>query len=286
MQTIMVAIDLSERSDRALRRACLLAREHGAALILLHIISDHHAAWHAEELQTKAAAALEGLTQTLQTIDGVPCKVRTDIAPEVAGIVEAARTERPDLLVIGPRSPRRFSELFSGSTAEEVIRTIPCPVLMANALPLGPYRHIMQATDLSDVSVSALKEFAALGINTAPGSTILHIFDAPGAMVTGAFSPAKAEMDHYLEKEKSAAHQTLTALVRAARLSANEVITHPLETNFAHQILAIAAQEAADLLVISTRGRSGIAKALLGSVAARILATADIDVLTMPPIRN
>ena len=79
--------------------------------------------------------------------------------------------EKPDLLVLGPHRRRIFRDIFIGTTVERTIREADCPVLMANAAPVGPYRHVLLSTDLSEGSRDAMatylflnlsKEFAAL----------------------------------------------------------------------------------------------------------------------------
>ena len=71
MKHIMVATDLSERSDRALRRATLLARETGAALSVVNAVDDDKPRHIVERERDDADALLRRLTATLQEVDGV-----------------------------------------------------------------------------------------------------------------------------------------------------------------------------------------------------------------------
>jgi nucleotide-binding universal stress UspA family protein len=52
-----------------------------------------------------------------------------------------------------------------------------------------------------------------------------------------------------------------------------------------HEILKAAGEEHADLIVMSTHGRRGLAKMLIGSVTEQVLRTAQIDDLAIPPQR-
>jgi nucleotide-binding universal stress UspA family protein len=53
-----------------------------------------------------------------------------------------------------------------------------------------------------------------------------------------------------------------------------------------HEILKAVSEEEADLIVMSTHGRSGLAKMLIGSVTEQVLRTAQTDVLAIPPKRG
>lgn len=286
MHTVMVAIDLSERSDRALWRAILVAKKNGAELALVHVVDDNQPAWETDAQHVDASAALQRLARTIEDVDRVSCSVQVPVAPSVAGVVDMANALETGLVVIGPHKRNALKDLFVDSTAERLLGAVPCPVLMANALPLGPYRHVMQTTDLSDVSAAALKRFASVDLGPIFKRRLLHVFDAPGMQVTGAFSPAKAEQDHYLYLRRSAAEQEMAAFVAAHGLAAGEGLLRPLETTSANDILRTAQDEDVDLVVISTHGRGGIAKFVLGSVAAQVLARSSIDVLILPPLRT
>lgn len=286
MHTVMVAIDLSERSDRALRRAILVAKKNGAELALVHVVDDNQPAWETDTQHVDASDALQRLASTIEDVDMVSCSLQVPVAPSVAGVVDVANALEAGLVVIGPHKRNALKDLFVDSTAEQLLGAVPCPVLMANALPLGPYRHVMQTTDLSDVSAAALKRFASVDLGPIFKRRLLHVFDAPGMQVTGAFSPAKAGQDHYLYQRRSAAEQEMATFVAAHGLAAGEGLLRPLETTSANDILRTAQDEDVDLVVISTHGRGGIAKLVLGSVAAQVLARSSIDVLILPPLRT
>ena len=57
----------------------------------------------------------------------------------------------------------------------------------------------------------------------------------------------------------------------------------PITTTTARDMIAASQKHAADLLVVSTHGRSGLSRMVLGSVAAEVLAHSPLDVLAVPP---
>lgn len=108
MKTILVATDFSARSDRALRRATLLARQSGATLSLIHVVDDDQARRIIDSERSAATELLSEQAATLTKIDGVPCDARVIVADPFAGIIRAAEESAPDLLV-GLIVDRRFA---------------------------------------------------------------------------------------------------------------------------------------------------------------------------------
>jgi len=283
MRTIMVATDLSVRSDRALRRATLLARQHGARIMLLHVVEESLPASQQAENRDKARHLLDRTAETMHAVDTVLTEVRVVVGTPFSAIVEEVEQHKPDLLVMGPCDTQALKTVFVGTTAERVLRSVSCPVLMAKGVPAQAYRHVMQTTDLSDGAQSALKLFAGLRFADTAHQTVLHVFDALSVRRVGLYAPSQAEVDFNLSRESAAARQALADAMAQAGAGRPELLVRNLETTAAQDILTIAEEIGADLLVISTRGRSGLAKLMLGSVAEQVLKIANIDVLAVPP---
>jgi nucleotide-binding universal stress UspA family protein len=286
MRTIMVATDFSERSDRALRRAVLLARQSGAAISLVHVVDDDQPPRIVESERGAAEDLLQEQAATLGHVDGVASEARVVLGDAFAGIVRAAEETAADLLVIGPHRRQVLRDVFVGTTAERTIRSATCPVLMANAPPVGPHRHVLMATDLSDASRRVVESVAALGLAGQSRTSLLHVFDEPALRLGMLGAMPTDEKAHYREEARERALQELSAF--AASLGAGRMVelVRPDDTTPADAILKTAAEEAADLIVVGTLGRSGLARLFLGSVAAEVLRNADRDVLAVPPRRD
>ncbi len=141
VRRLLVPIDFSEGSVRALAWARALARACDAQIVLLHVV-DLGATWVplsgpavypapvppsiAAQVADVARAALEGLEQEAPEVS--QRIVRTghprDVIPEVAREIAA------DLIVMGSHSRRGVSRLLIGSVAEHVVRHAPVPVLV------------------------------------------------------------------------------------------------------------------------------------------------------------
>ena len=281
---IMLATDFSERSDRALRRAVILARQHQAGLHILHVVDDDRPRRIVDHEVGDARQLLAELASSLQDMDGVACTTAILLDDPFAGIVKAAEKESPDLLVIGPHRRQILRDAFVGTTAERTIRAARCPVLMVNGPPVGPWRKVLMTTDLSDAAGSALARFVAAGIAGDATRAILYVFDAPALRLAMSDSMGNEGQRDYLDALSREARQDLAQFTeRAGGGHAERIVRHE-ETTVAGDILKTAREVGADMIVVSTQGKGAIARMVLGSVALQVLKDAECDILVMPPL--
>jgi len=142
---ILVATDLTEASQPALRAALALAQETSAEVVALHVAEPAYPAHHwyvpyigddahalraivARELET-ARTALE--TQISEAGGGARALVRVGRPAHV--IIEAATELGSDLIIVGTHGRKGIEHMLLGSVAERVIRTAPGPVLTVRA---------------------------------------------------------------------------------------------------------------------------------------------------------
>jgi nucleotide-binding universal stress UspA family protein len=282
MKTIILATDFSERSDRALRRATLLARQSGARLLVVHAIDDDMPEAMTESARSAATALLESLQATVREADGVSCETRIVVADPHFGIAQAAGEERPDLLVLGPHRRQALRDIFAGTTAERTIRAVDCPVLMVNGPPVGLWRRIVVATDLGDASARALGTFKRLGLSGDAEVSLLHTYTPPEETSESAVDPV-GDWALHLEALREASADRLAHFAGQTGASGWGRILRPAVMGTAAEILSAAGAASADLLVVGTQGRSGATRFFLGSVAEAVLRSATCDVLAIPP---
>jgi nucleotide-binding universal stress UspA family protein len=282
MQKIMLATDFSERSDRALRRATLLAKEISASLVLVHVVDDDRPRWIVDRDRKDAVRLLGELTRTVQDVDGLACEGSVVLSDPFDGIVQETRNKSPDLLVIGSHRRRLLMDVFIGTTAERTIRSVECPVLMVNAPPVGFYRRVLHATDLSDNSRAAMEGLAGLTIGANAACSLLHVFEAPALRVAMAHTLPKEQQEDYLQDARASASQALARFVAASGVWRAEQIVRHEETTVANEVRQAAIELESDLIVLATHGRSGFVKLFLGSVAEEMLRMSQADVLVFP----
>jgi nucleotide-binding universal stress UspA family protein len=143
-----------------------------------------------------------------------------------------------------------------------------------------PTRTILVATDFSEGSDKALDHAIELGIQTKAKLDLLHVVEPPADGFP--FGPAYtdgAAFAAYIEEELAR---------RAARVLAAGLTCHTrsVEGGAATEIVARTREIGADLVVVGTHGRRGLAHVLLGSVAERVVQHAGCPVLTVPFSRS
>lgn len=143
-------------------------------------------------------------------------------------------------------------------------------------------QRILHPTDFSSASRGAFAEAVRTAKAERARLTIMHVLDQPILPLVGdgAYLPPKL----YEEVGTSArvhAHKQLDRLVARARTAGVRADSRLLEGIVHAEIVQAARRIGADLIVMGTHGRTGLAKALLGSVAARVIASAPCPVLTV-----
>jgi nucleotide-binding universal stress UspA family protein len=140
-QRILVPVDGSPTSERALQEALRLAQQQSGRLELVHVLGDvrlmeaNSYINYAEmkDAMTSAGKKLLEQTRTVAQQSGTAAEVKlleaggTRIA---SAIVEEARLWQADLIVIGTHGRTGFSRVLFGSVAEGVVRTAHIPVLL------------------------------------------------------------------------------------------------------------------------------------------------------------
>mgnify|MGYP000102727171 CR=1 FL=1 len=140
-QRILIPVDGSPTSDRALGEAIALARQQNAQLQLLHVIEEIHfvdiesSINYAELQETMRSSGNKVLTQAQTAVQQVGMTAETKLleasGKRVASVIVAEAERWPaDLIVIGTHGRTGFNRLLFGSVAEGVVRTAPVPVLL------------------------------------------------------------------------------------------------------------------------------------------------------------
>lgn len=142
MSTVLYATDMSEVSSGAFPFACSLARDHGAKLIVLHVIPSgtHQFLTLAQLGQGETAEQFENdIRRELQRHYPAPEQVLVDYklgkGDPAASITKVAEEMACDLIVVGSHGRTGLSRVLIGSVAEHVVRTARCPVLVVKTIP-------------------------------------------------------------------------------------------------------------------------------------------------------
>ena len=142
---ILVPADFSPASDAALAWARDLAQQYAARVSLLHVVTDPRAVgmWtpevyvpaNAETQERLLREARERLERALPADERSRFAVTIDarLGDVAENILETARAQHVDLIVMGTHGRHGLAHLLLGSVAERVLRDAPCPVLTTHA---------------------------------------------------------------------------------------------------------------------------------------------------------
>jgi universal stress protein E len=285
MKAIVAATDFSARSQRALRRAGLLARQFGAEVTLVHVVDDDQPEALVEVERREAERYLNEQMTSLAELRDSRCRAIVATGEAFDGILQAAKNASADLIVMGMHRKQLLRDTIVGTTIERVIRTGPYPVLMVNKDAAHPYRHVLAAVDMSKASAHAIQTAGASGLLGDASVSLIHAFLAPGRGMMYAANAPEEQIEKYVASERLQAREELFAFLAAHEIE-SQGWRHRIEEGAAFDVISNAVKETTpDLVVIGTHGRSGIVKMLIGSVAEEVLRSIDVDILAVPPVR-
>lgn len=291
LRTIFAATDFSSTANQAVRLGARLAKSNGARLILHHSVAAHprpllsagteiFASETVEVRQSRATAKLERIAEELEAL-GV--EIQIDLGGDVGArpLLASALHHDAELLIVGSRGQRRWRRALLGSTASQLVRESPIPVLVVppRADIDRPLRRILIPTDLEiDLAwpVEALRN--VLGEASAPlEATLLHVHEGLYQPASPWSTPLVVGADG---QTLSAAAERLEEAARHLPSSFAHVSTVVCSGDAARAIDCEAQSRRADLTVVA-HGRSMRSRLFRSSTAERILAESPCPVLSV-----
>lgn len=291
---ILLSTDFSDASEEAARQAHAIAARDRAALGLVHVLPEptpaaaQIPAWlvthipNSAEIAARARAALESRAVKLMTggVNRVDTYLEESSDP-AAALSRRAEAFGADLLVLGSHGRTGISRVLLGSVAEKVVRLAPCPVLIARKGPeSGP---VVTSTDFSDAAKPGLRAAAVEAARTGSPLLAIHVFDLawPGPTPYAVDASALSAVVSDTEALRGAREQLQGAVDEATRGLLVQATCEVLVGEPASLVVQRAEQQGARLVVVSTHGRTGLARLLLGSVAEKIVRLAHTSVMAV-----
>ena len=277
---ILVATDLGESADEAIRQAHEWATTIGADLVASFVIpqaireeSAFPPAYEDDavallELERRASDLVSDRVSALTRRGPDEFKVLVDGGRTELGIVRMADETKASLIVVGHRRSSELDRLLLGSISERVVRYASCSVLVTR-------RHrrsdrILAAVDQSDAAPSIVGEAARIAARRKASLTVLHCFESSDAEAES--SPrGTRKIDAGMADRWSELFER-----EGVRGQVDIVDGEPREA-----IVRKADQLDAELIVVGTRGRAGLARIMFGSVAETVARTANCPVLAV-----
>ena len=290
--SLLLATDLSARSDRALARAVQLSRQWQARLVLLVAMAaegefslpnrraDADAGDDAPPPQTPLDHVRQLARAQLDEL-GVDGEVRVVVGKPGPAAVDAARDAGCGLIITGTSRSEVAMRMDPGSTLRWLARHAPVPVLAVHDRVRGAYRRIGVASDYSQPATAALR-LADAWFDDAATRDLVHGYEVPLSTLALDDGPrAQAlELAQQQAQEQAREHLVQVLAERAGRWTPQVHPGGPVRLLREH-----GREAAVDLTVIATHGRSALLDRLIGSVAERLLETVGTDLLVVRPPR-
>jgi nucleotide-binding universal stress UspA family protein len=291
---VLVAVDFSPGAAAALRRALALDLAPKGEIRLVHVLPPklrgrlrdlvrRGAAERMDAWVTRARRALGRHHRGDVSVEGVLAEGRAH-----QEICRVAASWGAELVVVGrsglARPGRRSAP---GTTACRVIRVSPTPVLIVRREARSPYRKPLVGVDLSPTCRRAVHTlFRILPDDPRLRVTVMHADEAPFEHVLTLAGMTPTELQRYRLAHAAHSRADLHRFLREFQApSAGWKILRRSGDPRAH-LLALARPRRHDLVVLGTHGRSGLGRALLGSVAESVTRSAEVDVLIAPQRRS
>jgi nucleotide-binding universal stress UspA family protein len=273
---LLLATDLTERSQRAFERAIQLKSELGAAVTLLHALEPGLFPAIGEERYADAEGLLRTLIAELPEDKraGVACDIR--VGEPFTAIIDEADKYNAELIIVGQPAKGGLKELFIGTTTERVVLHSDLPVLVVNEPVRGAYSHVMVAMDLSEGAIRALE--TAYRIAPEAEFLIVHAWHVP-LMAFGTTDAAERvairKSKRVRERVDRRFKEFLSELAPHAKAPRIELLEGSPQVEIRSQMAVFNP----DLLAMGTHARSAMKTAMIGSLSREFLAEARCDML-------
>ena len=291
LKRILCPVDFSEYSDHALRYAMKMASWYGSTLHVLHVMPP---------LPPSSISALGAASRQL-TAKNLNASVErwreagVDVAAELIESAEAtenimARAEAldVDLIVTGSHGRKGLQRVLLGSVVEPLLHRCRRPLLVVPAgldqrrleQPAG-FSRIICAVDFSAASVAAAAYALSIAEEADAALTLLNVIELPPELVNPPQPP-----DFNIERVRAEADADrlarLRALIPEHARDYCTVETAVLEGSASRQMLRLADEQHADLIVLGVHGRGKLDLAVFGSNAKDAVTHAHCPVLIVP----
>jgi nucleotide-binding universal stress UspA family protein len=279
VKRILIPLDGSRLSEAVLPLAEALARDYDADLLLVRALLPGGSAEIEVEVQATAEDYLRTMAADLAARGrSVEWKVWYD--EPARAIADAARYNGVDLIAMTTHGRGGVSRLIAGSVAEALVRQAPVPVLLVRAELTwrpGALGRILVPLDGSELSEAILPVVTGLAGPFDLGIELLRAVEPIPAYAAAEL--AASHSAELLRLEEADAGGYLAKLVTPLEARGLRVTPRVALGPAVDEILRRARESGTGLIAMTTHGRSGMGRLLLGSVAERVLRAAPVPVL-------
>jgi nucleotide-binding universal stress UspA family protein len=278
---ILCATDLTLKSDAAVARAGVLATQLDAELVLLHVVA--HSAF-ASVLEQRLQSSMERMKECTRPPQwrhalAPNTIIRIGGAPEV--VSRTAEEIEADLVVLGPHSRESRGNLMGTITAR-LLNERQWPVLIARQPVHGSYRRVLMALDLNPESAAVIRAAESLMLRDETTASVVHSCRVPYNALLDAGGMDQQTIADFPGMVTAQARENIAELLGRESGGLIDYSVIVSRNSAAVAIEQVAGRLQPDLIIMGTRGHGPVRRALLGSVASRVIESALTDVLVVP----
>lgn len=272
MERVLVASDLSIRSDRAVGRAVRLAARLNLELTVLHVVDSAMPPDMAEMVNERAKIKLERFVASRTGAQEIAVEVLSTVGDPVHTILDTVDLVKADLLVVGIHRPRAFLDTFRETTMERLVRISAKPTLLVTDASDHDFEKVLAAVDMSPASTKAIQTAHQL-FPTAEFS-LFHGLHIPFKGLTGDAS-TEARIRPYMEEAERMMDSWLSTC------NFPESIPRPtiIEGSPTMALGESMAKFRPDLLTLGVHSRAGVGRWLLGGFTKDLVRDPPCDML-------
>ncbi len=198
-------------------------------------------------------------------------------------IIKIAKEKDVDLMVIGTHGRAGVDRVILGSVAERVVRKAGCSVMVVRSKKYVGFKRIIVPIDFSDCSRKALEHATATARAHNSKLTILHVYEESfiEPYVRAANSEEEAEeIIKEIEQVNESKYDEFLNTIDLSGVEYEKLLKKGIPET---EIVAIAMEQQANLIVMGTHGRSGIKHILVGSTAEEVVRNVPCDIIVVKP---
>jgi nucleotide-binding universal stress UspA family protein len=276
IERIVVPLDGSLTAEAILPQVRRMLYRNDSEVILVRAVNPPMVENAIVLAEADLAAAREYILGQMERLEkaGVRAKYVVRIGSPVGVILDVVEEHRATLIALATHGATGLKRLLFGSVAEGLIRKSPVPVLLVRpfwsyeiAPPVrpehAPVRTVLLPLDGSDLSLEALPGVIELADLFEARVMLLRVVEE---------KPGSTE-------DRAEAEKQLQAVARVIEKKGVETVSLIERGDPVEQILKVVRLHGIDLLAMTTHGRSGISRAVAGSVTEQALRQATVPVL-------
>ena len=290
-KNIIVGIDFTPSCRNALREAVRRASLDQAAVTAIHVMDEFLTHELKKALSTDEAGIRAEwqarLRKFLVESDVGAAHVHTEvrIGHPFTELMDACHVHKTDLLIMGAKGSKGGAHRI-GAIAAKCVRKATVDVMIVREDAQGPFKHVVACVDFSENSAKAVQAALHIAAQDKADLACLYVYQSPLALSLdyGGYAPPlpagpdedalkmwQADLDKFVEPLIRAKGDVKVRTLVKERVNIREtILEHVAETH-------------TDIVVLGTRGKTGLREMLIGTTAEKIVQHAQCSILAVKP---